>query len=546
MAVKEVIWQDGEGSLPASGDKITLQAAAWSGTQQVTVQTPENFGIFRAMNIVFYSSEDSTKTATLRVTQEAATASLSPTTVVFQNTDTDAKTITISTNISTASRISIALEGTDASQFTLSALSALSGGKCTFTIKPNSINSGSSARNCSIRVKVGRLADNLIPVEQLADEVVSTEYSNYRLENLSIIYATRYAEPEEVTDTTLIRAKLGSLAFQGTPMRTKKVTYSSGKVETTEEAVPDSNTIYISVGIQSSTTALWRMTYANSLTVSAIKAAKYIVPVPSQEYTLWQGDPATLRWQISDAAIVGDPSGSGQRVETETNKRESYSNYSNKNFPSRNVAAEGGSVTCNASAYGTCTYTSGASRTENVPMKFEFVGSVSWASITSQIPGAAGTSLEISSCSINASANTSTTSSRSLRVSALPRLADGSTGGSEVGTIAVNQASAMSSVYEVTVVGGSMEVGQVTINDSTKEFLLEESDHVAASMPTGGVWRITLTTASSSAMVSVYAGGYLMWQRSMNEGDVQNLTYADMKSAIDKGDLEWEFSVTAE
>lgn len=68
MAVKEVIWQDGQGSTPGtnSGDKITLQADAWSGTQQVTVQTPENFGIFRAMNIVFYSSADSNKTATDR------------------------------------------------------------------------------------------------------------------------------------------------------------------------------------------------------------------------------------------------------------------------------------------------------------------------------------------------------------------------------------------------------------------------------------------------------------------------------------------------
>lgn len=544
MAVKEVIWQDGEGSLPASGDKITLQAAAWSGTEQVTVQTPENFGIFRAMNIVFYSSEDSTKTATLRVTQEAATASLSPTTVVFQNTDTDAKTITISTNISTASRISIALEGTDASQFTLSALSALSGGKCTFTIKPNSINSGSSARNCSIRVKVGRLADNLIPVEQLADEVVSTEYSNYRLEDLSILYTPKDGTSEEVTTTTLIRAKQGAFGFMGTPKRTKTVTYSSGKVETIDEDVPSSNTIYISVGIQSSTTGLWRLTYSNNLLVSAIKGNRYTIQVPSAEYKLWQGDPATLVWQISDSAISGEPTGSGMRVVTETNKRESYSNFSSITTIPGTLSGDGtGTATVGARAYGTCTYTSEASRTENVPLKFEVTGSSSsWLKINSQTPGTPGTSLSQSSAVVSAmSANPSTTSSRIGGLAVYDAL-----GNKPVTTISVTQSAATPSVYQITVVGGYMETGQVTINDSTKSFLLEEADQVAATMPTGGVWRITLTTASSSSMVEVHAGGTLVWQRSMNEGDVQNLTYNDMKSVIDKGDLEWEFRVLAE
>ena len=119
-------------------------------------------------------------------------------------------------------------------------------------------------------------------------------------------------------------------------------------------------------------------------------------------------------------------------------------------------------------------------------------------------------------------------------------------GNKPVTTISVTQSAATPSVYQITVVGGYMETGQVTINDSTKSFLLEESDQVAATMPTGGVWRITLTTASSSSMVEVHAGGTLVWQRSMNEGDVQNLTYNDMKSVIDKGDLEWEFRVLAE
>lgn len=541
MAVKEVIWQDGEGSLPASGDKITLQAAAWSGTQQVTVQTPENFGIFRAMNIVFYSSEDSTKTATLRVTQEAATASLSIPMVVFQNTGTDAKTITISTNISTASRISIALEGTDASQFTLSALSALSGGKCTFTIKPNSINSGSSARNCSIRVKVGRLADNLIPVGQLADEVVSTEYSNYRLEDLSILYTPKDGTSEEVTTTTLIRAKQGAFGFMGTPKRTKTVTYSSGKVETIDEDVPSSNTIYISVGIQSSTTGLWRLTYSNNLLVSAIKGNRYTIKVPSAEYKLWQGDPATLVWQISDSAISGAPTGSGMRVVTETNKRESYSNFSSITTIPGTLSGDGtGTATVGARAYGTCTYTSEASRTENVPLKFEVTGSSSsWLKINSQTPGTPGTSLSQSSAVVSAmSANPSTTSSRIGGLAVYDAL-----GNKPVTTISVTQSAATPSVYQVTAIGGYMEAGTLTITDYTKEFELEEANRVSASMNVNGSWRITLHTSRSSAKVSVYAGTSLMWQQLMHNGETEVLYYTSMKPAIDVGELDWEFSV---
>lgn len=541
MAVKEVIWQDGEGSLPASGDKITLQAAAWSGTQQVTVQTPENFGIFRAMNIVFYSSADSTKTATLKVTQAAATASLSPTTVVFQNTDTAAKTITLSTNISTASRISIALEGADASQFTLSALSALSGGKCTFTIKPNSVNNGSSSRNCSIRVKVGRLADSLIPVEQLADEVVSTEYSNYRLEDLSILYTPKDGKSEEVTTTTLIRAKQGAFEFMGTPKRTKTVKYSSGKVETVDEDVPSSNTIYIKVGVKSSTTGLWRLTYSNSLLVSAIKGSRYTISVPSAEYKLWQGDPATFVWQISDSAILGAPTGSGMRVVTETNKRESYSNFSSITTTPGTLSGNGtGTATVGAKARGTCTYTSEASRTENVPLKFEVVGSSSsWLKINSQTPGTPGTSLSQSSAVVSAmSANPSTTSTRIGGLAVYDAL-----GNKPVTTISVTQSAKTPSVYKVTAVGGYMEAGSIFLTDSTREFELEEAERVSASMNVNGFWKITLHTSRSSATVTVYAGTSLMWQQTMRDGETGILDYTSVKSAIDAGKLEWEFSV---
>lgn len=47
-----------------------------------------------------------------------------------------------------------------------------------------------------------------------------------------------------------ILASLGTLNIQGQVKRTKKVTYSSGRVETTQENVPAGNTIYYVVEIK--------------------------------------------------------------------------------------------------------------------------------------------------------------------------------------------------------------------------------------------------------------------------------------------------------
>lgn len=509
MTVKEVIWQDGKGSLPASGDKITLQAAVWSGTQQVTVQTPENFGIFRAMNIVFYSSADSTKTATLKVTQEAATASLSPTTVVFQNTDTAAKTITLSTNISTAARISIALEGADASQFTLSALSALSGGKCTFTIKPNSVNSGSSSRNCSIRVKVGRLADSRIPVEQLADEVVSTEYSNYRLDGSVYRYNGSILDGSSVVS---ILAREGELYVQGQVVRDKKVTYASGKVETTTENVPSSNTIYYSIRIRD-TSGDDRCWFHSSMSAGGFLQGDEFV-VPSLGYTLYDGDDGELAIALSDKSVQsGETVVVGSDISIQKNIRAHYYIYSSRNFPSRTAAAAGGSVSCTASAYGTCVYSSGSERTENVPMKFELTVPKTWARITSQTPGTAGTSLSQSSCMVSVDANTSTTSSRKFGITGFPRLADGSTGGTEVGGIDVTQSAAVVKttikIYlEVKIGSGADSIRAYTASGETVTSNVTVTCNVTTKRGTLSV-KVTIRSGNSSGS-RLYATGELI------------------------------------
>lgn len=432
MAQKKVAWKDD------SGDNITLTADAWSGTQQVTVQTPENFGKYRALNIVFYSVADATKSATLKVTQEAATATLSPNTVIFDNTETAAKTITLSTNISTLSSTSIALEGAEASQFTLSALSALSNGKATFTIKPNSVNQGTSSRNCSIKVTVGRLDVMNIPVEQLADAVVKTEYLNYYLDGGVFTYNGNSIGTGAVVD---ILASLGTLNIQGQVRRTKKVTYASGRVETTQENVPDGNTIYYVVEIKDVGG------FSRSKHVGSDAASSFLsgvdFDVESLGFSLYDGDDGELYVTLSDKSISTSELSVANDLSIQKNIRTHYYNYSSRNFPSRTVAAAGGSVTCTASAYGTCTYSSGASRTENVPMKFQFTSSVhpNWIEIDSMTPGAAGTTLAASTCVLVADANTST-SDRNTSISALPQLADGSTGGAEIGTITVTQSAA--------------------------------------------------------------------------------------------------------
>lgn len=532
MAQKTVAWKDD------SGDNITLMADAWSGTQQVTVQTPENFGKYRALNIVFYSVADATKSATLKVTQEAATATLSPNTVIFDNTETAAKTITLSTNISTLSSTSIALEGADASQFTLSALSALSNGKATFTIKPNSVNQGTSSRNCSIKVTVGRLDVMNTPVEQLADAVVKTEYLNYYLDGGVFTYNGDSIGTGAVVD---ILASLGTLNIQGQVRRTKKVTYASGRVETTQENVPAGNTIYYVVEIKDVGG------FSRSKHVGSDAASSFLsgvdFDVESLGFSLYDGDDGELYVTLSDKSISTSELSVANDLSIQKNIRTRYYNYSSRNFPSRTAAAAGGSVSCTASAYGTCVYSSGSERTENVPLKFELTVPKTWARITSQTPGTAGTSLSQSSCMVSVDANTSTTSSRNFGITGYPRLADGSTGGTEVGNINVTQSAATPSVYQVTAIGGYMEAGTLTITDYTKEFELEEANRVSAYMISGGTWRLTLHTSRSSAMVSVYAGTSLMWQQLMHDGESEILSYNDMKPAIDMEEFDWEFSV---
>ena len=440
---KTIAWAD------QSGDVITLTAPAWSGAQTVTLSTPENFGELRELNIVFYSESNPAVSATLHVEQAEATLSLSASSVTFESDETSAKTITVTTNMSTLSGASLVLEGDDASNFTLSALSALSGGTATFTIKPKSVNSGTSARNVTIKLTAGRLPTKSLPVTQEADSVVSMTYENYRIENPVAYYEASGSQRSQITSSTTILAKAGTVYLGGTPKRTKITTYASGKVDRVDEEISPSSTVYYNAGGWCAND-YWRFTKTGNISASTIIAGNLEIPLDSLRYTLLLDDWIHIRCDISNVPLSGYPSAEITGCNTEENKRESYSSYSSVSIPGKSITSVSQSVSLTGKAFGTCTYTSEASRTESVPMKFVVVGS-GWASITSQTPGPAGTALEESVATVQIMANP-TTSSRSARVNAYPVFADGSPGLPIIGFATITQAAAAPKYGTLTVV----------------------------------------------------------------------------------------------
>lgn len=426
---KTIAWAD------QSGDVITLTAPAWSGSQTVTLSTPENFGIARELNIIFYSESNPAVSATLNVKQAGATLSLSETSVVFGGDETSAKTITVTTNMSTLSGASLVLEGDDASNFTLSALSALSGGTATFTIKPNSVNSGTSARNVTIKLTAGRLSTLSLPVTQEADSVVSTTYENYRIANPVAYYALFGSLRSQITSSTTILAKAGTVYLGGTPMRTKVTTYTSGKVDRVDEEISSSSTVYYNAGGWCSD-GYWRFTKKGSTSVSTIIAGNLMISMDSLEYTLRSAGDLSINCDISNVQLSGDPSTEMTSCLCEENKRESYSSFSGVAMFDKQISIQAQSFDVVAYAMGTCTYTSEYSRTENVPLNFKITSGF-WATFLSQSPGAAGTVSQASTATLQASATTG--GKRTMDVAAYYILADGALGPSIVASCVVTQ-----------------------------------------------------------------------------------------------------------
>lgn len=427
MASKTISWAD------QSGDVITLSAPAWSGTQTVTLSTPENFGVAREINIVFYSEANPSVSATLNVKQSGATASVSPSSITFLCDEVAPKTITIQSNVSSLATSSVSLSGKDANQFTVSSISPISNGKATFTITPKNPNTGDADLTCSILVKVGRLSSITIPVVQESDAVKSVEYTNYRIQNPIILSSEgNIKEP-----SYLFPASSEPLSVFGTAIRDRVVTYVSGKKVTTTENVPDDEELTITLQIQQpvSGQSEYRATVDVVSNQEGLSAGVPFNSIPSLGYNIVEDGTYGFYLKVSSSTATSSSFSLYGNVNCQGNKRESYSNFSATNFPGKVVGAESQSVTISGVAFGTCKYTSGSSRNENVPLLFEEESD--WISILSQTPAEPGLYAEESSAEIQVDANEGM--ERFTLVSVYPRMIDGSKGGDLIGNFPISQ-----------------------------------------------------------------------------------------------------------
>ena len=74
-------WGSGAGSLPSDG--VTVTAASFTGPQNVSVTTTENYGSARSKVLQFVVTEDASKVATLAISQSGNSISLAPSELVF-------------------------------------------------------------------------------------------------------------------------------------------------------------------------------------------------------------------------------------------------------------------------------------------------------------------------------------------------------------------------------------------------------------------------------------------------------------------------------
>lgn len=452
MASKTIAWAD------QSGDVITMTAPAWSGSQTVTLSTPENFGIARELNIVFYSESNPAVSATLNVKQAEATLALSETSLVFARDDTSEKTVTVTTNMSTLDGAQLTLEGDTASDFTLSELSALSNGQATFTIKPNSANSSQDPRNVTIKLTAGRLATLSLPVTQDADAIQSVTYSDLKVGtlNLPLINDSGY----EVLPSG------GSLSVYFTNTedipaiyRVKKTTYSSGKVVEENEAY--TGLAYIACGF------VYRLSIVNNIYYKAVKWMDYCLvlslqvadgqgsvtgEIPSAgTFLATSQDSVSFCLLASESADAADlylstfigqhesfPDGvyfdGGANYTVSENKRERYDNFGILTALPVTCSKEQESLGYgSAQVHGTCHYSSGATQTENVPLSFSVSMGGQYFQIIAQTPGQPGTASSKSTFTVETLSDNTGATQRTGRVDVVAE------GGEIVGYVTLNQ-----------------------------------------------------------------------------------------------------------
>lgn len=392
--VKTLPWQDN------SGDFISFSADVWSGTQTITVSTPENFGMQRGLNVIFYSTLNAARSATLALKQLAATISTNPTSLSFSASASgagSAQTVTLNTNMSAITgRISMRLTGANASNFSFTDPSEVSGGQTTFTVYPNGVWNGSGSATATLEITLGRLNVYKLPVTQSGDYITRTDYTSWSGGSITI-------NGVGSTSSNRIGAAGGNVSYTITaPSRTKTVHWSSGRTDTSQETA-SSGSVTISNTYGSNTRTVSSFPYNGTLSISGLGT--------------------TVR-DTSSTSVSYSYSGVAQGSDTlyhASNTRVSTSNFSSIVAPGVWIEGwqSGSTASGQSRAYGTVTYSSGASQTENIPLVFFIFEGEEWVNITSQTASPYGLTLAYSTYDVVAlSDNPSNTYSRAARIRA--------------------------------------------------------------------------------------------------------------------------------
>ncbi len=417
MAEKKITWQDG------SNQQVTLEAPTFSGSQKVTVKTPENLNNERSMDIIFYSKKDVSKSATLHLIQDGAEFDVTPTHLTFDAASIEAQTVKVTTNVSSGDLISVSVSD-DHFSFTRS---EFIDGSFTITISPKKVNDSGSQINATLFVTLGFLTRTVV-LQHTADYVVSTSYKDYRLVDPKFYLITGASQDagtgELITsDTTIPAGNFGIYLKVTSVQRTKVDHMATGEdIETTETLGEDQS---VAIGHEVDVVG----SYVRSK-VSNPQQVSYLVNGVSLSF----GDSlGTLLRNAGKAKITYDVASEVDSLPAEytkvviescnaqENKVEDYVDIQDV-VPSQPYDYSDSAYlfeytadfqrTLKFSCSGTAVYTSGAKRSENVPLKFAI--GTSYFEVVSQTPGSAGTGASESSVTVKTSSeNTSETGTRS-------------------------------------------------------------------------------------------------------------------------------------
>lgn len=398
MAEKKITWQDG------SNQQVTLEAPAWTGSLKVTIKTPENLNKERAMDIIFYSKSDVSKSATLHLVQDEATIEVSPRTLVFKADVIESKTIEVTTNVSSGDLITISTpENFDITK------SALVDGVITITVTPKSKNETGAVIENALYIRLsGRSL--YVKLQQDSEYIVSTSYKDYRLTSPKF-YLTSAASQDETSgvlitsDTVIPASEFGIFVKADSVQRTRVDHMSSGiDVETQETLSPEQT---VDVGCEVSFPGYVRIRVVEPFQVALLVGGwSLFFGGNSLGTTIRDSGNAKISYDVSpevdlmpetlSKVVVDSCSAQGNKVDSYTDFQDvvpsqSFDKGSIYNFLYSADASRTFGFTCR----GVAVYTSGSRRDENVPLKFALSGSESF-SIVSQTPGNSGTGVSSS------------------------------------------------------------------------------------------------------------------------------------------------------